>query len=153
MSVSFHLTVRLECAPERAFSLFTTRAGLESWLAPVAEVSTTVGGPYELFWDPGDRTANSTLGCVVTAIAPDALIAFDWRGPRQFASFMNEADPLTHVTVAFAPVAGGTEVHLVHAGWRRSPDWEEARAWQQRAWTLAFDTLARRVNGTPAPVA
>ena len=150
MTASFHLTVRLECPPSRAFELFTTRAGLESWLAPVAEVVPAVGGPYELFWDPSDRAVDSTLGCVVTAIAPGALIAFDWRGPRQVASFMNAADPLTHVTVAFAPVDGGTEVHLVHAGWRRTPDWEEARAWQEQAWTYAFEALSRRVNGVPA---
>jgi hypothetical protein len=29
--------------------------------------------------------------------------AFQWRGPKQFGSFANVADPLTHVVVAFAP--------------------------------------------------
>jgi hypothetical protein len=61
---------------------------------------------------------------------------------------MFDADPLTHVTVSFASCDDGsepcTEVHLVHSGWRSSPEWEEARQWFERAWSNVFEELKKR---------
>jgi uncharacterized protein YndB with AHSA1/START domain len=131
----------LPVPPDDAFQYFTSTALLESWLTAVADVETRVGGRYELFWEPADRENNSTIGCRVTALAPAQLIAFQWRGPKPFKSFANAADPLTHVVVSFVPEAAGTRIHLVHSGWRSSPEWEEARLWQERAWTGAFRQL------------
>jgi hypothetical protein len=87
----------------------------------------------------------------VTAIEKDRLLSFEWKGPRQFERFMNRADPLTHVVVSFFPCsegsAGATEVHVVHSGWRSSPEWEEARKWFERAWGAALEELERQING------
>ena len=138
-----HLIASLPIAPERAWQLFTTQAGLESWLAPAAEVELRVGGRYALYWQPGTREDNSTIGCAITALATEELIAFQWRSPVMFKPFANGADPLTHVVVSFARTAGGTRVHLVHSGWRSAPEWEEARVWQERAWRGAFAELER----------
>ena len=142
-----HLTAHLQCDPQRAFEMFTVNRLLESWLAPLAEVEPVPGGCYELFWKPDDRENNSTLGCRVTAVQPDQLLAFEWRSPRQFKNFANQADPLTHVVVCFIPSRSGTDVHLIHSGWRSSPEWEEARQWQDRAWQVAFQTLEKEVSG------
>lgn len=133
----------LAVSPERAFDYFTTNALLEIWLTAEANVEARVGGPYELFWVPEDRENNSTIGCRVTAVAPGQLIAFQWRSPEQFKAFANGADPLTHAVVLFAPEGTGTRVHVVHSGWRSGPEWEEARVWQERAWTAAFRKLAQ----------
>ena len=59
---------------------------------------------------------------------------------------MNETDPLTQVTVAFIPVDGGTEVHLLHTGWRSTPAWEEARVWFEQAWSSCFPPLQKLVE-------
>ena len=136
-----HLVAELDVSPDRAYALFTEKASLEGWLTTIAEVEPRLGGRYELFWDPGNRSSNSTLGCRITAYDPGRLLAFDWRSPAQFERFANAADPLTHVVVTFASAGAGTVVHLVHSGWRSSPEWEEARAWQERAWSLAFQGL------------
>ena len=58
--------------------------------------------------------------------------AFDWKGPEEFASFMNRG-PLAHVVLSFFPTTDGTEVHLIHSEWRQSPAWEKARTWFERA--------------------
>jgi uncharacterized protein YndB with AHSA1/START domain len=142
-----HLSVRLGCDARHAFEMFTVDRLLESWLAGVAEVEPVVGGKYELFWDPEDRENNSTLGCKVTAIEPDKFLSFEWRSPKQFKHFANNADPLTHVVVFFIPDGQATEVYLVHSGWRSSSEWEEARQWQESAWSGAFKELERQVNG------
>ena len=136
------VSASLPVPPAEAFRCFTVNERLESWLTARAEVEPEVGGRYELFWEPADPENNSTVGCRVTALSPGQFIAFQWRSPRQFKAFANAADPLTHVVVIFAPEGGGTRVHLVHSGWRSRPEWEEARRWQEQAWTAAFARLA-----------
>lgn len=133
----------LPVPPDEAFEFFTDDGRLRSWLAADADVEARVGGRYELFWDPADRDNDSTIGCRVTAIAPPQFLAFQWRSPRQYKELANAADPLTHVVVLFVPERAGTRVHLVHSGWRSDPQWEEARRWQERAWTGAFQQLER----------
>ncbi|MFN3428897.1 MAG: SRPBCC family protein [Candidatus Sericytochromatia bacterium] len=147
MAAIIHLSTHLGCDAAQAFRLFTDGTALQWWLAPVAEVDGVVGGKFELYWDPSDRSDNHTRGCRITALSPGELVAFDWRGPSQFREAMNDVDPLTHVVVSFTPVEGGTHVHLVHAGWRSTPQAEEARAWFERAWTMAFEQLKGVAQG------
>lgn len=136
-----HVSALVALPPTETFEYFTSKNLLQSWLTAVAEVEPRVGGKYELFWQPDDRVNNSTIGCRVTAITPGQLLAFQWRSPKQFKSFANAVDPLTHVVVMFMPEGSGTRVHLVHSGWRSSAAWEEARLWQERAWRGAFKQL------------
>jgi hypothetical protein len=41
-------------------------------------------------------------------------------------------------------------VHLIHSGWRSTPEWEEARRWQDQAWDQAFERLEQLANGESA---
>jgi uncharacterized protein YndB with AHSA1/START domain len=138
-----HVTALVAVRPARAFEYFTRADLLTAWLSAAAEVEPKIGGKYELFWEPADRENNSTIGCRITALAADQLLAFQWRSPKQFKTIANGADPLTHVVVALAPEGAGTRIHLVHTGWRSSSDWEEARIWQERAWSGAIKELER----------
>ena len=149
-----HQHVVLPCAAHRAFQMFTIDEYVESWLTVVADIEPVAGGKYECFWDPEDRENNSTIGCKVTAVTEDKLIAFEWRGPIQFKPFMNNADPLTHVVVIFIPIGTETnpetDVQLIHSGWRGTEEWEEARLFFVRAWRQALEklvTVVRELNG------
>jgi uncharacterized protein YndB with AHSA1/START domain len=142
-----HSNVSLRCDVDHAFELFTDSRLLESWLTEVAEVEPIVGGKYELFWEPDDPENNSTIGCRVTAIEPGAFLSFQWKSPKQYKHFANEADPLTHVVVLFAPRDEQTHVHVIHSGWRSSEEWEQAREWQEKAWAIALKRLREKVNG------
>jgi uncharacterized protein YndB with AHSA1/START domain len=130
--------------------MFTVNEMLESWLTVIADVEARPGGKYELFWDPENRENNSTIGCRITALEKDKFIAFEWKGPTQFKHFMNNVVPLTHVLVFFIPCTEGsehgTEVHLIHTGWGKSDEWEQARTWFAKAWQAAFDRLQKTVN-------
>jgi uncharacterized protein YndB with AHSA1/START domain len=150
MDKIIHHSVQLHCDPHRAFEMFTVNHLLESWLTTIAEVEAIVNGKYELFWEPNDRENNSTIGCTITAVEDDTFLSFEWRSPKQFKHFANNADPLTHVIVFFIPIDKGTDVHLVHTGWRNSLEWEEARQWQDRAWQIAFQELEKQINNTRA---
>lgn len=140
-------SIKLSCDEKRSFELFTRNELLQMWLCPLADVVPEAGGKYELFWNPDDKENDSTIGCKITAIEPSKYLSFQWKGPRQFKHFMNEADPLGHVVVFFIPVHDGqqspcTEVNLIHTGWRSSDDWEEARLWFETAWNRSFKQLA-----------
>lgn len=143
----FTVSARLPVSPSKAFRFFTEKQALETWLTAVADVEPRVGGRYELFWDPKNPEDNSTKGCHITAIEQDRLLAFDWKGPVQFKTFMNSVDPLTHVAVFFAPCAAAaqacSDVFLVHSGWRVGTNWDEAKLWQRRAWEGAFEELKK----------
>lgn len=146
MDQIIHLTKKLACDVHQAFELFTVNHLLESWLVSVAEVEPVTGGKYELFWEPNDHQNNSTIGCRITAIQADHFLSFEWRSPKQYKHFANNADPLTHVVVFFIPQNTATYVHLIHSGWRSTTEWEEARQWQARAWEGAFKALETLAN-------
>lgn len=141
---------RLHCSLERAFAMFIDNEQIQTWLTRIADVEPEVGGRYELFWDPDDPEQDGTRGCKITAIEPEALLAFEWKGPRQF-DFMNEVDPLTHVAVFFAPcnevLTPCTDIYLLHTGWGTTKDWDEARRYCARAWEDAFARLEALING------
>lgn len=141
---------RLHCSAERAFAMFTHNEQLQRWLSRAADVEPVEGGTYELFWDLDNPEQNSTLGCKITALEPDTLLAFEWKGPPQFR-FMNESDPLTHVAVFFTPcdevLTPCTDVYLLHTGWRATQEWEQARRYCAHAWENALAELETLING------
>jgi len=140
MNTIIYQSLVVKDTPHHVFKMFTENEHLEKWLTKKADVEPRIGGKYELFWNLEDTEHDSTIGCTVLAFTPDTLLSFEWKGPHQF-EFMNEADPLTHVVVAFIPCKGGTEVHLIHTGWRSTAEWEEARKWFEKAWQIALSEL------------
>lgn len=140
-------SMSLRCEPPRAFEMFTLKEHLEQWLTELADIEPRVGGKYELFWNPRDKQNDRTIGCKVLAIQSGKLLSFEWKGPKQFKHFMNEARPLTSVAVFFLPEGDHTEVHLLHTGWRDAADWEEAREWFDRVWLDALKKLQKYASG------
>jgi uncharacterized protein YndB with AHSA1/START domain len=139
-------SARLKCDVKKAFEMFTVNDHLQSWLTEIADVEPKAGGKYELFWDPNDKENNSTIGCKVTLIEENKLIAFEWKGPPQCKDFMNTTVPLTHVAVFFTPCDDAdnnpcTEVNLIHTGWGDSPEWQKAKSYFDTAWSIAFKNL------------
>ena len=98
--------------------MFINNNSLEMWLAEIADVEPYIGGKFELFWDKDNLDVNCTKGCKVTAIEVNKQLSFEWKGPLQFASFMNDVESLTQVTVKFIPDNNNTEIHLIHKGWK-----------------------------------
>ena len=141
-----HQSRTLPCSVTQAFACFTQNALLTRWLTADANVSAEVGGAYELFWQPDDRENNSTIGCKITALCENQLLAFEWKSPVQFKAFANQADPLTHVVVSFVEHASGCKIHLVHSGWRSSENWLSAYQWQQNAWHMGLDNLVKLIE-------
>ncbi|MHA2280593.1 MAG: SRPBCC family protein [Promethearchaeota archaeon] len=148
------LKVEVDCDINTAFDMFTQNKLLESWLTAKAEVDPKVGGKFELFWVPENREHDSTIGCKITGIEKNKFLSFGWKGPQQYESFMNFADPLTHV-IAFLSQekkpSNKTVIHLLHTGWRNTPEWQEARDWFEKAWINAFEVLKEKIKSKTIP--
>ena len=136
----------LNCNVEEAFTYFTENKKLELWLTKKAKVEPQIGAPYELFWEPEDPENNSTLGCKVLAVNAPHYINFEWKGPRQYEHFMNDADPLTNVTVLFTPMDEKTQVTLLHVGWRANKEWQDAWEYFDQGWRPPFEKLEKLIN-------
>ena len=144
----------IDCDRETAFNMFTKNELLENWLTVKAEVDPKVGGKYELFWVPENRESNSTIGCKITGIDRDKFISFDWKGPADFESFMNSADPLTHVIVFFSQNdsdSNKTIIHLFHTGWRNDSEWQRARNYFKNAWSKVLRVLKDKITDKTLP--
>ena len=131
---------------DRIWALWTTPAGLTSWLCRRANVEPVVGGPFELFWNPDETKpeSDSTLGCRVLSVDHPRLLEFSWRGADEVADVMNiEGAPQTQVKVELFPTLEGMRLEVTHHGWGDGADWKRARAWFDRAWQNALEELRR----------
>lgn len=127
---------------EVLWNYFLESEKLESWLTKKAKVDPETGGGYELFWEPETPTENSTIDCKILALVPNQLLSFEWRGPVPFADIMNIKPFPTWASVSMERISvNETVLHFRHTGWGDSEKWEEARAWQEKAWGMAFNNL------------
>jgi uncharacterized protein YndB with AHSA1/START domain len=141
-------SVEVAAPVEMTFRYFSDEQLLAKWLAPRVEVERKVGGKYELFWDSANQENDSTVGCHLTALVPNRLIAFQWRKVSQ-GSVSKGADPITHVTVSFFPEGKdqkSTRVVLIHSGWRDDLPSERARLALVTTWRQALKRLVAAVN-------
>ena len=146
MNKIIYQLIVLPCDSQKAFALFTLDTHLEKWLTQEADIEPIVGGKYELFWNPNDKENDSTIGCKILTIVQNKLLCFEWKGPKQFKTVMNQVNPLTTVTVFFLSHQEETEIHLLHTGWRDSSNWEKARKWFEKAWSNVLSQLRNYVE-------
>lgn len=135
----------IEDQVEKVFDAWVNPSQLTRWLAPEAKVKPAKNGRYELFWEPGKPDVNSTRGCKITEIVPNRELSFSWKGPKEYAHLMKDR---TSVYLRFESCDGGTKIRLVHTGWGRSPEWDEAKQWQTEAWREAVDQLKDMLENT-----
>ena len=136
------IDLNLNISVEEAWNLWTDERKIEQWLTTKAHVVPKLSGAYELFWDPENPNENSTIGCHITALIPNKLLSFEWKGPVPYADLMNVDPTPTWVQVSFEPLdPSKTIIHFRHSGWRQSARWADARTWQLNAWSRAFQNL------------
>jgi uncharacterized protein YndB with AHSA1/START domain len=149
MEEIIYFNLDLDCSVHQAFKMFTTNDLLENWLALKADINLEKGGKYELFWDLENKHENSTLGCKITGFEEDLYLSFDWKGPKQFESIMNNVDPLTHVIVTFLSDITAKEkskILLFHTGWQSGVLWKQAREFFKIAWRNSLHELQTKIK-------
>ncbi|OGR88804.1 MAG: hypothetical protein A3J74_04705 [Elusimicrobia bacterium RIFCSPHIGHO2_02_FULL_57_9] len=139
------IRILIENPVARVFEAWVKPDLLERWLTRKANVQASIGGAYELFWDPERPEHNSTKGCRITGLVPNAELSFNWRGPEEFEELMGRS---TQVFVRFKPKEGVTLLQFLHTGWGEGASWEKARKWQAEAWESAIQNLKNMLENT-----
>lgn len=141
---SFSISIDLNTSPETAWLAWTDANTLIKWLCEKANVGHNVGDAYELFWEPDHPERNSTIGCSINTSEPNKLLGFNWKGPVPFADLMNVEPLPTSVNVELVQIDNShTRIVLTHSGWGAGTRWDEARIWQQNAWSGALEQLEK----------
>jgi len=139
-------TAFLQADVDLVWKAWTQAERVTQWFAPGAAIEPVVGGKYELYFDPSDKTKMSTAGCVILQYEAPQTLVFQWKGPDPFAHIMNHADSLTQVKVSLEPSSGGTQVTVEHTGWGQSEAWQEAREWHVAAWKQVLASLKSKIE-------
>lgn len=121
---------------------WTISERVAEWFAPETVIEAREGGPYELYFVPGNRTSMNTRGCKITKLNHEKTLHFTWKGPDQFETLMNNEKELTTVQVSFDRVnENTTKVTIEHIGFKDNEEWHEAIDWHQMAWSGVLESL------------
>jgi hypothetical protein len=106
--------------PQTAFDYSGRDDLLMKILTNHADVEAKVGGRFGLARDPENKPRGSALGCSISTLAADQLLAFEGRALATFDAVMNHLrPPLTHVVISShaltdqpAPACVAKPVHI-----------------------------------------
>lgn len=126
---------------------WTISERVSEWFAPEAVVEAKVGGAFELYFIPGNRTNMNTKGCKIAKLIHEKELQFTWKGPDQFATLMNSENDLTIVNVKFESIdENSTKVIIEHTGFKDNEEWSEAVKWHEMAWSGVLDSLKSAIE-------
>ena len=112
---------------------WTTEEGVRTFFAPECRIDLRVGGAYEMYFNPaapaGERGGE---GLTILAIQPESLFSFTWNTPPSLPEVRGQ---LTHVALHFQEAGQDrTILRLVHDGWGKGGQWDQAFEYFTRAW-------------------
>ena len=133
---------------EAVWQAWTSKAGIESFFAPEAEVEPRVGGAFHIHIDPyavpGMKGADDMR---FMALQPPTMLSFDWNAPPSLPEARQQR---TFVLVRLAAVDGGsTRVSLHHTGWGDGGEWDKTYAYLDKAWGFVLGNLKKRFDVGP----
>ena len=76
--------IEIEAPLSLVWHAWTISDRVSEWFAPEAVVEAKEGGPYELYFVPGNTTGMNTKGCKITKLVEGKELHFTWKGPDPF---------------------------------------------------------------------
>ena len=127
---------------------WTTKAGIESFFAPEAEIDAKVGGAFHIHINPfGEPCMKGADDMRFMALQSPTMLSFDWNAPPSLPEIRKQR---TFVVVRLADVDGkSTRVTLHHTGWGDGGEWDKAYAYFDRAWGNVLANLKKRFETGP----
>jgi uncharacterized protein YndB with AHSA1/START domain len=113
---------RIDASAEDVFAGFTTKAGLEMWLADRAALDATPGGEFQLEWKDREALRGHFAVC-----DPDRFLLMTWEGGRP---------SLVRLHLDDGDEEGGVELTLDHIRFAPTPATAERHDWE-----VALDRL------------
>ena len=127
------------------WNAWTTTDGVTGFFGPAAKIEARVGGPYEVYFAPGQPEGlRGSEGCKVHSLAPMKLLAFEWNAPPTIPA-IRDSGVHTLVYVELEGVGPGlTRVRMTHTGWGVGAEWDKTYAYFDRAWDAVLSNLNYR---------
>ncbi len=134
---------------EKVWQAWTTRAGIQTFFAPDAEIDPRVGGAFHIHMDPlaepGMKGADEMR---FMALQRPTMLSFDWNAPPSLPEARAQR---TFVVVRLEPVdADSTRVTLHHTGWGEGGEWDKTYAYFDRVWPVVLRKLKASFETGPA---
>jgi uncharacterized protein YndB with AHSA1/START domain len=128
---------------EAVWQCWTSKAGIESFFAPQAEIDARVGGAFHIFMDPfaapGLKGADDMR---FMALQPPKMLSFDWNAPPSQPE--SRAQRTFVVVRLFAMDSNSTRVSLHHTGWGDGGEWDKTFQYFDGAWNYVLANLKKR---------
>jgi len=101
---------------------WTTKAGIESFFAPEAQIDARVGGAFHIHMDPfGAPDMKGADDMRYMALQPMKMLSFDWNAPPSLPEARQQR---TFVVVRLHDIDGkSTRVTIHHTGWGDGGEW------------------------------
>jgi len=129
-------------APEVVWAALTTAELIGRWLMP-NDFAPVVGKTFTFRTKPMGSW-DGVVHCEVLEIVPNCKLVYSWKGGSDDnPSYGSKLD--TIVTWTLTPVAGGTRLRLVHAGFR-SPGNDFAFDAMSPGWGRVLNGIARVID-------
>lgn len=141
-------SIEVPASLDEAWAAWTTREGIVSFFAPDAKVEARVGGPFQIYIDPGAAPgAKGADDMRFLALQPKKMLSFDWNAPPHLPEARAQR---TFVVVRFEPLGDKlTRVSLHHTGWGDGGQWDQAYSYFDRAWGNVLANLKKRFEQGP----
>ncbi|HEX7435458.1 MAG TPA: SRPBCC domain-containing protein [Caldimonas sp.] len=133
---------------DAVWQTWTSKAGIESFFAPEAEVDPRVGGAFHVHMDPlaqpGMKGADDMR---FMALQRPTMLTFDWNAPPSLPEARAQR---TFVVVRLADIDGtSTRVTVHHTGWGSGGEWDKTYLYFDRAWGFVLGNLKKRYDVGP----
>jgi uncharacterized protein YndB with AHSA1/START domain len=144
--------IELEAGVDEVWKAFTTTSGLQSWVAPLAEIDFRVGGKWRANYNPegklGDET---TIENTILSFDPKRMISLKATGfPRDFA-FREVAGEMWTV-IYFVPLSETkTRITLVGLGYNETEQSQRMRAFFATGNRISMQQLATALEKQRQP--
>lgn len=141
--------IEVRASPAEVWKVWTTKEGLQSFLAPQVRIDLEVGGAFEPLFEldkpPGSQGGE---GLQILSYVPHEMISFTWSAPPEFLTIRSHYH--TWVVVRFRTVTPErTRVSLDQMGWGTGEKWDRVFAFFDRAWDVVLARLAHRFETGP----
>lgn len=132
---SIYLETLINTPIHEVWEAWTTKKGLESFLAPKCNVDLRVNGSMDIYFNPdapeGQRGAENLP---ILAVENYRFLSLSWNNSSELPGIGNQQ---THVMVKLFPAGksgGKTRLVLVHDGWGDGELWDQAYQYYTKEW-------------------
>ncbi len=134
----------INAPPEVVWAQISTPEGVRRWLEVDSTIELAIGGAYEFYFDEGRGRGNKgTEGTQVLSYVPGRMLSLSWNVPTNLARVRGQR---SWVTFLIEPVAQGSRVTVVHAGFANTPGWDRAHAYYETGWPGVLGMLKRSLE-------